>query len=378
MKLIVILTFFSLSIWAYPQFISKGYSNCLTCHYNPFGNGPLTDYGRAVSASAIADRLFVPNSISDDDLGNSSGFLFNTPKNKWFRPALDYRGLQIDRAINSPDDTESSYITMQADATVTLQFGKRNNFIITGTYSYIPEDNPGQDEAETFSREHYIGYRPMKELGIYVGKMDKLFGLRIPDHIAYSKTQNNLSLRSQSHSVLGHWLAESYEVGIQYFDGDKEKSEDEQTQGLAASFEYNLSDATRVGTSVLNETLTNDDIQNVKAFFVKMKIAEASSLMAELGQNNKELNSGGEKVTQYFFLQNHLYLKRGLYLLMNFEYLKADVKEDPSSYRLGPGLQYYPWQRVELRVDLSNTKSYGSSTNTNDRWDLLSQIHLWF
>jgi len=218
----------------------------------------------------------------------------------------------------------------------------------------------------------------MKELGIYVGKMDKVFGIRIPDHIAYSKSINNLSLRSQSHSVLLHWLADDYEIGAQVFDGDKEIKEEEQTQGFTTSFEYNISKTTRIGTSLMQENLANDDIQNVKALFIKMKVGEASSIMAEVGQNDKELNAGGERTSRYSFLQNHMYISRGFYALFNFEYLNQDIDEDTVLYKVGPGIQYYPWQRVELRVDLSNTKTYGAAVNTEDRWDLLSQIHLWF
>lgn len=380
MKLIFILLILSFNIWAYPQFISKGYTNCLTCHYNPYGNGPLTDYGRAVSASALADRLFVPKSITDDDLGNASGFLFSTPKNKWFRPAYDYRGLQLDRAISDEENKDSKYITMQNDATVTLQFGKRNNIIITGTYTYLPaqDEDDEDDEAETFSPEHYIGYRPMKELGIYVGKMDKVFGIRVPDHISYSKTLNNLGLRSQSHGVLLHWNDKDYEVGVQVFDGDKEKKEEEQSSGITSKFEYNLTKNVRVGASYMRETLSNEDIQDVKAALLKARIGEASSTMVEIGQNDKELNSGGERSSRYAFWQSHLYLKRGMYFLMTFEYLKSDLNEDAHRYRVSPGFQYFPWQRLEVRFDLQNNKSYGETLNTQDRWDLLGQVHLWF
>lgn len=378
MKIIFSLIILSFNLWAYPQFISKGYTNCLTCHYNPYGNGPLTDYGRAVAASALADRLFVPKSITDDDLGNASGFLFSTPKNKWFRPAYDYRGLQLDRSVSDEENKDSQYITMQNDATVTLQFGKRNNFIITGTYSYLPESNPNQDEVETFSPEHYIGYRPMKELGIYVGKMDKVFGIRVPDHISYSKTLNNLSLRSQSHGVLLHWIDKEYELGVQVFDGDKEKSEDEQSNGFTSKAEYNLTKNIRVGASYMRENLSNDDIQDVKAALLKARIGEASSTMVEIGQNDKELNAGGERSSRYAFWQSHLYIKRGMYFLMTFEYLQANLDEDSLRYRVSPGFQYFPWQRVEVRFDLQNNKTYGDTLNTKDTWDLLGQIHLWF
>ncbi len=219
MRIFLILFIAAGSVWGYPNFVSKGYTNCLTCHYNPYGNGPLNDYGRAVAASAIAGRLFVSDSTSDDELADRSGFLFSTPKNKWFRPALDYRSLYLAAGLNNEGGAKEAFdnakwINMQMDANITLQFGKRNNFIISGTYGVVPH-NSGlgrEDQPEYISREHYIGYRPFKELGVYVGKMDKIFGIRVPDHNAISKRYTNTNL-SPTHGVMLHYLEKEYELG---------------------------------------------------------------------------------------------------------------------------------------------------------------------
>ena len=58
---------------AYPAYIGTGYSSCLTCHYNPLGNGPINPYGRAVQATEMAGNLFGRDL---EELANNSGFVF--------------------------------------------------------------------------------------------------------------------------------------------------------------------------------------------------------------------------------------------------------------------------------------------------------------
>jgi len=290
MRIFIFIFIAASAAWGYPNFVSKGYMNCLTCHYNPYGNGPLNDYGRAVAASALADRLFVSDKTSDEDLGKRSGFLFNTPKNKWFRPSLDYRSLYLVGGINNDtsEALENAYwINMQMDANVTLKFGKRDNLIISGTYGVIPYNSGFRDqEPEYISREHYIGYRPFKELGVYAGKMDKIYGLRVPDHKAFSKIYTGLNRDgyglSPSHGLTLHYLEKNYEAGAQVFDGDKDIPEEQQTSGFAARGEYNIFDTVRVGLNYMQDG-DDDSTKYMKAFLTKAKVGDASSIMLEAG-----------------------------------------------------------------------------------------------
>lgn len=70
---------FSISARAYPDFIGYGYSSCLTCHFNGLGGGPLSDYGRSLWSAEIASRALYPKSMTDEDIGNQSGFLGSVP-----------------------------------------------------------------------------------------------------------------------------------------------------------------------------------------------------------------------------------------------------------------------------------------------------------
>ena len=383
---ILILILNCTSALAYPNFISKGYHACLTCHYNPFGNGPLNDYGRAVSASAISDRLFISNDTTDELLAERSGFLFSKPSQEYIRPSLDYRGMQLDQGIDQDKPTRR-FIHMQMDATLTAKFGKANNYIATFTHGIVPDNSAriieGKKEELNYAREYYIGYRPLPEIGVYFGKMDKIFGIRIPDHNLFHKSKGNLNQYSSSKGAMLHWGKKSFDFGIQYFNGieDTEKTRAEETIGYTSKFEYSVADNLRIGFSFLDEKDADDNKKNMSALSLKARVGKASSIMIEAGQINDSKTVSGKKSSQYLFMQNHLNIKRGLNFLFTYQYFQDDTKTNSEVFTFAPGLQYYPWQRVELRTEIQNQRSIDDNQDTpviQDSWSLLSQVHLWF
>ncbi|MBD66909.1 MAG: hypothetical protein CME62_17030 [Halobacteriovoraceae bacterium] len=371
--------------FSYPHFIGKGYHACLTCHYNPFGNGPLNDYGRGVSATGLSGRLFMGEDVSDQDLSNRSGFLLNNPQKMWLKPALDYRRAVLDTDIRT-DDGEPRYITMVADVSLSAVFGKAKDWIVTMTYGMVPSDSIPGGKAEydveagddlTFSREHYIGKRITPEVGVYLGKMDKVFGIRVPDHTAFSRSVTSNNQYSSTHGAVVHYGKQSFDLGVQYFIGDLEKEEEYRSSGLATKFEYSITKDVRLGVSYQNETFDNDSKLDSKAFIFKSAIGEGSSLMAEYGFQDRYDTEGEATPQQYFFMQNHILLTKGLYYLTTFEQYNANTEQTNNIYRLSPGVQWFPLQRFELRADLINQKTISTTSATRDEWMFLGQVHIW-
>jgi hypothetical protein len=359
----------------------------MTCHYNPFGNGPLNDYGRGVSASAIADRLFVSGSTTDEQLGERSGFLFSKPSQKYLRPSFDYRGLHLERGIDQ-EESDKKYINMQIDIALTAKFGKTDNYIATFTHGIVPDNSvrvlDGKKEELHYAREYYIGYRPNSEMGIYLGKMDKVFGIRIPDHNAIHKTKGNLTQYSATKGAMFHWGKESFDFGIQYFNGidDNEKTRAEETIGFTGKFEYALSADYRAGFSYLTEEDADKNQKDMAALSLKARVGKASSIMLEAGQISNTLNSTSkEKTSHYLFMQNHLNISRGLNFLFTYQYFQDDIDVEAETYVFSPGIQYYPFQRLELRAEIQNQRQSDDNQDTpviQDTWTFLGQVHLWF
>ena len=77
-------------------------------------------------------------------------------------------------------------------------------------------------------------------------------------------------------------------------------------------------------------------------------------------------------------MQNHVRTSRGLFALVTAEYLKPNTKTENKTLRIGPGFQYFPFQGVEVRADIYNSRIFSTTSVSEDQWDLAGQLHLWF
>lgn len=377
--LILSIVLLSINCYSYPNFIGHGYNSCITCHYNPYGNGALNDYGRALSATAISDRWLHDSKTSEEKIAENSGFLYMKAFNSWVRPSVNYRGLSLKRNLGK-DTSTSQYIHMQADVNTVIRFQGSDKYIASVSYGYAPTPRAQKNEnvGNYRSREHYIGLRPSSDFGIYIGMMDKVYGIRVPDHIAFSRSVTELAQNDQTHGVLLHLNKEKYEVGVNGFVGSLYQSEDLRQKGFSTKVEYNYSNTAKPGVSLLKSS--SEHVEN-SLFSVhgKFGFSKGSSALIEVGRKKQKIITTQKETESLFvFLQNHILLRRGTYFFMTGEYFQPNIEKESETFRFGPGLQYFLVQGVELRVDLYNTKSFSPEAATKDSWDFAGQIHLWF
>jgi hypothetical protein len=382
MKIILILItlLFNFNVLAYPNFIGHGYTSCLNCHFNPFGGGTLTDYGRAVAATTISSRALYPADRDEEKIAYTSGFLFRKPKQDWVRTQVNYRGFQLVRNPGSKEGEVKQWINMQADARLVLKFGENDKFIAAGNIGYAPEPQSpqvGKKQSEWRSREYYLGYRFTPRFGVYAGLMDKVYGLRVIEHVAYSRTTPQVAQNDQTHGIAAHYVGELWEGGAHFFQGNLDQEEELQMKGFSGTIERTIFGSHRIGASFIsskNEFLKNTSYSGHARFDLK----EGSALLMELGQSNlKPQNGKADTTTRYGLLQTYLRPTRGLYLLTNVEYIRRNIDEDPYTVRWGPGVQLFPIQRVELRFDIYNTRNFSPESSTKDSWMYLVQTHIW-
>lgn len=375
----IFILFLSNASWGYSNFIGHGYSSCINCHFNPFGGGQLTDYGRAVSATAISAKAFYPNK-SDEDLSYMSGFLFRKPKQKWFRPQINYRGFEVVRNPGGGVNQDKEWITMQLDARVALKFGENDKLIFVGDYGKTPLPavlEPGESDQKYRSRNLYAGYRFNPKFGLYAGLMDKVYGIRVVEHIAYSRINPQIRQNDQTYGVMGHYLSGNWEGGVHLFGGNLLQDSSYRMKGGSTKIERTVAGIHRVGASFL--TSSNDFLRlNSYAVHGRFNLKEGSAFLAELGQTEKRAKDSAPNITsRYGLLQTYVRPTRGFYVLANIEYLKNDISESDYIMRWGPGLQYFPVQRIELRADIYDTRNFLTNTSRKDSWMYLLQLHLW-
>jgi hypothetical protein len=366
--------------WSYPNYIGHSYTSCLNCHYNPFGNGPVNDYGRAVSATLISARWLYPKTWTEEDLAEKSGFLFRKPKQDWFRTQVNYRRFRLTRNPGGKNQTEL-WITMQADARAIVKFGENDRFIAVFNHGYAPAPlskvSGVKDEDTWRSREHYVGYKFTPKLGVYAGLMDKVYGVRVVEHIAFSRTFPQVAQNDQTHGVMAHFLNENWEGGVHGFVGNLAQKEDLRMKGGSTMIERTVGGIHRLGFSYLNSSNLYNSLQSY-AVHARLNLKEGSSVIAEAGQVSKTITATKEQIdSRYGLLQTYLRPIRGIYVFNNIEYAKADLTDDNYIVRWGPGVQIFPAQRIEFRGDIYNTRVFGPETSVPDSWTLLLQTHLW-
>lgn len=343
------------------------------------GNGPLTDYGRALSATEISDRLLSKSSDTEEQITERSGFAFNTPENTWLRPSLSYRSLYLKRNYDEPSEKDS-FIIMDLSATVVAKLLKRDQLTFVGQIGYAPKPRALGDDAdvkEYRSREHYIGYRPLKEFGVYAGLMDKVFGIRIPDHTAFSRSITALGQNDQTHGIVLHYSSKLLEVGVQPFIGNLVQDEDLRQKGVTTQIEVAAGDTVRLGVSGLTSTSEYLDTL-IYAGHGRFGIGQGNSILTEVGQVTKAIKANdAETKSQYSMTQGHLHIRRGLWALLTLESLRPDTNDSAKIYRVGPGLQFFPFQRLEIRGDVYKTIRKAGGQSASDSIDLATQLHIW-
>jgi lipoprotein signal peptidase len=370
---------------AYPHYIGLQYTSCLTCHYNPQGNGPLNDYGRGVGATAIAGRMGAGDA-SEEDLVAASAFPgINPQKNKWLRPFIGYRNLMYDNGAFS-SDSQKRLIHMQLDANLTLKAGARDQYIMAFTLGTRPteaaiasRDLNNLMESKSFSREHYLGWRPTPKVGLYAGKMDKAYGVRIPDHNLSSRRSPGVAQFDQVHGLMVHGVGEKLEGSVHYFVGDlNEKDEDLRDKGYSGILEWGVTERSRLGFSYQNSK-TESLARTSMAVHDRIGFGKGHAVIMELGQvTNDPTQENAESYTsRYALLQTHIMWFRGMWVQTTLDYFRRDTKVEEESFGVGPGLQWFPRQKVELRLDVINRRAFSETTANKDTWQLLGQVHLW-
>jgi hypothetical protein len=371
----------SLEAFGYSNFIGYGYTSCVTCHFNAFGNGPLNDYGRAISATVISGRLFNSSKTTDETLAERSGFLGSAKLPYWWRPSISYRQMLVAvPGINHSMTTRN--IIMQGDFSNVLKFGRHDDFLVVATIGYAPTPrgaSPSDEIARRnlISREHYVAARVSRRVMIYAGMMDKVFGLRVPDHTAFSRLETGNSQNDQVHGVVAHISSTKYELGIHGFAGNLIQDAPSRTVGGSTLFEYETGEKTRLGASSL--FMKNAFIQHtLAAIHLRQGIEKGSSIITEFGIDSEKPLVGTNQINGYNFTQGMLAVFPGFHFLTSLEFFTRDISQSVTQqFRFSPGFQYFPMQRVEIRFDARNTRFFDPDAVQPDSWDFLGQVHLW-
>lgn len=363
--------------YGYSSYIGYGHSTCLSCHFNAYGGGLLTSYGRAISASTIAAKPLYAPDADDNALAESSGFLGPIAYPAWLETAASYRGFY--RVDHIESGADASWLNDRADFSIAL---KPAAWIwAVGNIGY--ESSPvtaGYPDKNWISREHYLALEPFRNFRLYAGLLASIYGVRPSEYDVYARTRTGLGAYSQSHSVVTHYATEKMDAGIQAFFGNYLSPVSAREKGVTLSYEYEPAEAVRVGSSVMyaQNTLAN---RYMGALFARVSAGDGSSILAELGTVRRRSfgREESDPFDTYFMLQTMSRFARGAHFLLTSEFQTDNIiGPAPRRFKVAPGFLYVPAQRLELRATLQATRTVGGPTVENDGVNFITELALWF
>jgi len=375
---------FSINAYSYPEFIGMGYTGCMTCHYNGAGNGGLNDYGRGLFAAEIASKILWNSKYSDEALSARSGFLGSKTLPFWFRPSLKYRGLTVEQNPGSKEEHNKTYYQMQQDLNLHLLFNEQQTLLIALNIGSIANESAASPNkpfsgSMLVTREHYLRGQLSEFFWFYLGFMDKVFGIRHPDHTAVNRSFLGLGQNSQVHGLVLHYAKDSNEFFFNPFFGNLLLESKLQMPGFTIHYEHEPTEMLRVGFSFMRDRDVIAIERNTFALLLKRGIEGGHSILFETGIKNSLLSSLKTTNNAYVWTQATMKLLRGLFFQSHMEYFKGDITKMASeNLGFGVGLLAFPFQRVELRVSGVSSRTINPVTIDKDTWALLSQVHLSF
>lgn len=364
---------------AYPDFIGYGYRNCMTCHFSSGGGGPLNDYGRALFANTIASRFFVPKEIDDEKLSEKAQFFENGPA--WLKPGFKFRGLGV--VSNPGKEAESSrFIPMQLEVNSAILLGADDKYAFVASLGYQPRPQRLKGSTEKFSeaisREHYFRLKVNQSWWLYLGMMDKVFGLKTYDHVSYSRGKVGLGYNDQTHGILTHYQQKKYDVFVHLIAGNLAQETELRQQGASVLYEYGLNEKKAIGTSLMISANKYVGWTRWSTHF-KQGFDEGTSLIGEVGliDNKKLVGEKSSKLGSFLLTQTLINLTRGYNIFFQFEHYNEQFKaESPDQYKTGLGFLLFPMQKTEVRLMAQHERQLSQIDFVQDTWNLQGQLHV--
>jgi hypothetical protein len=373
MALLLLAVLVSGQAWAYPENVRHGYTNCVSCHINPNGQGQLNEYGRQLSKAMQSYGKFffepgVPASAqtaaaseadtagADSDRDPETEFLYgHFPRPAWLTLGGDLRFLQL--FYNTPRVEEARFIVMQLDVEAAVTVGKLTLDATVGRID--PSDYGIRDPGlidHILSRRHFALYQLTDQFFVMGGRFWKPHGILDPNHSSTVKEGIGWNFGSESYNLEAGYTGELLSV-LAYADfGRFGAAGDTIEKGGGATASVALGGTCKVGASYFYGT-TDFSKRHVFGPWGILGFTEHFYLRTEndfvLATPAAGLSSTG------FASYNRLgyELVQGVHTYLEQGYNQLDFDSDDSRQQVyGVGLLYYPRTHWEFELDVQKRK----------------------
>lgn len=242
--MILLAVFFStMNAWAFPDTIRHGYTSCTTCHVSPSGGGLITDYGRSLSKELMSTSGYK----NEEQVLHGVLSAFRRPKSLE-RLVVGGDARYLHRKTDSKTSEVEEKFWMQAQLRAGLLFDKIK---LIGSIGNI--ENPRiTDKVEWVSPESYVILTPDQKTHIRAGRFEPMYGLRLPDHNLWVKSEAGLQPWLRRDAVEYIFEDEKLLLSLAGFQSSSRMPVRFQTTGYTFNLYQNLGETYRLGVSGTN------------------------------------------------------------------------------------------------------------------------------
>jgi hypothetical protein len=369
---------------AYSWMLRHEYGQCLPCHVEPSGAGPLSPYGRGIGR-ALLPTQYGP---STEDGAGAPGFLWNTvPLPEALLVSGDLRLLHMWRKLENIE-LQRELIWMQADAEATLQLER---FVASASIGYAHEGGLGaavtrETAHNLVSRQHWAGYwvAPSSVL-VRAGRMNLPFGIRNVEHTLWARSLTRTSINDdQQHGVAVALSSERWRGEVMGIAGNFQlRPDDFRERGYSAYVEWLPSSHLGIGASSLithrelDTQLYRKTWRHAHGLFARW--ATPWQPLAVLTEWDYVLTSPKDDQRRegvVGYLQADVEVTQGIHVIGTGEAHNVGIDGPPASYS---GWLSYAWffaPQADFRLD-GIYQNLGSDLDRIDAWLLLLQAHVY-
>lgn len=351
---------------AYTWMIRHEYNGCGTCHADPTGGGPLTEYGRAQGDLLLRMRY----GSTAEEPSPTAGFLGGlvTPP-EWLLAGGDVRGMGLLEKAGSAD-FNSDFILMQADLRAAIVAGGFRAGVSVGA---VTTDSSAASVVDSVvSREHWIGYAfSDNEFLVRAGRINLPYGIRQIEHTLYVRSATRTDLNdTQQHGVAFSYSGNKVRAEVMGIAGNYQISPDAYRQrGYSGFAEVSLAERLAVGVSSLVTHVNRDqlfhvgDLRQAHGLFARYAPVRPIVLLAEgdLVLHNLE---GSSSLTGYAgMLQADVEPIQGLHFIATGEGNRTGIAGEGPSYGGWGGVNWFFMPHADVRADVSFQRmAFGPTT----------------
>ncbi len=343
-------------IFAFPDTIRHGYTNCTTCHVSPSGGGLLTSYGRSLSRELISTwgyedeeqplhgLMKIPESLAETVFvgGDIRSLSLNETK-------------KVTKDGETKTENESEYFLMQTQLRLGLGI---DQFKFIGSLGKI-EDPMDERKVRLVSTEYYALWSPKEEFFARVGRFEPIFGLRMSDHNIWIKSETNFVPWAERDTAEIIFEGEKQFLSVSGFQSTS-LNPTPQTTGYSLSFYQILGDKQRIGFSGMNQEGQGFRSRDASLHGV-FSFSESFYLLTENTRHTVL-----DKVQDIYFLRLGYDLFKGFTGTLQAQAIQDKDSSDQNKTKNGVGITWYPRPHFELvtNFDIEKTKTETENSTT--------------